>query len=152
MRAVASVTLSFGLVAIPVKLYAATDASSAIRFKLMSGAGARVRQQYVAEAPPEQTADDAIEAADPAPPPVSRSSALRREASAPAPQLALLPPSCPPPPVTMRSLGPVTPIKDPEPPTDDEDDQEEAPTELGSHLERHEMVRGYQFEKGRFVL
>src|SRR6476661_2361011 len=54
-RAIASLSLSFGLVSIPVKLYSATEASSAIRFKWMTGGGSRVRQQFVSEAPPEPT-------------------------------------------------------------------------------------------------
>ena len=50
-RAIASLSLSFGLVSIPVKLYSATEASSAVRFKLMRADGARVRQQYVSDEP-----------------------------------------------------------------------------------------------------
>ena len=38
-RSIASLTLGFGLVSIPVKLYSATESSSAIRFKLMSADG-----------------------------------------------------------------------------------------------------------------
>ena len=48
-RAIASLTLSFGLVSIPVKLFSATEASSAVRFKLMRADGVRVRQQYVSD-------------------------------------------------------------------------------------------------------
>ena len=59
-RAIASLSLSFGLVSIPVKLFSATEASTAVRFKLMRADGARVRQQYVSDAPtderPEQEA------------------------------------------------------------------------------------------------
>src|SRR3981081_2706767 len=50
-RSIASLSLSFGLVAIPIKLYSATESSAAIRFKLMASSGARVRQQYVTEDP-----------------------------------------------------------------------------------------------------
>ena len=50
-RSIASLSLSFGLVSIPIKLYSATESSSAIHFKLMSAAGSRVRQQYVTDAP-----------------------------------------------------------------------------------------------------
>jgi len=47
-RAIASLTISFGLVAIPVKLYSATQASERISFNLLHGKdGSRLRQQYV---------------------------------------------------------------------------------------------------------
>jgi len=46
-RSIASLTISFGLVAIPVKLYSATQASGAISFNLLHKAcGSRLRQQY----------------------------------------------------------------------------------------------------------
>lgn len=48
-RAIASVTISFGLVAIPVKLYSAIVASERISFNLLRQKdGSRVKQQYVA--------------------------------------------------------------------------------------------------------
>src|ERR1700742_1027659 len=48
-RSIASLTISFGLVAIPVKLYSATIASERISFNLLRGSdGSRVKQQYVA--------------------------------------------------------------------------------------------------------
>nr|HET7859455.1 Ku protein [Caldimonas sp.] len=43
IRSIASLSISFGLVAIPVKVYAATESSAALRFKLLSRGGARVR-------------------------------------------------------------------------------------------------------------
>ena len=46
-RSIAALSLSFGLVNIPVKLYSATEASAAIGFNLLAPDGARVRQQYV---------------------------------------------------------------------------------------------------------
>jgi DNA end-binding protein Ku len=47
-RAIAGATVSFGLVSIPVKLYPATQASSAISFNLLHKAcGTRLKQQYV---------------------------------------------------------------------------------------------------------
>jgi DNA end-binding protein Ku len=47
-RSIGSLTISFGLVAIPVKLYSATQASHAISFNLLhKGCGSRLRQQYV---------------------------------------------------------------------------------------------------------
>lgn len=48
-RSIASLSLSFGLVSIPVKLYTATESSSAIRFHLLAPDGSRVKQQYVSE-------------------------------------------------------------------------------------------------------
>jgi DNA end-binding protein Ku len=48
-RPVASVTLSFGLVAIPVALYPSSDASERISFNFLRAKdGSRVKQQYVA--------------------------------------------------------------------------------------------------------
>ena len=47
-RSIGSITISFGLVAIPVKLYSATQSSGAISFNLLhQGCGSRLRQQYV---------------------------------------------------------------------------------------------------------
>ena len=48
-RSIASLTLSFGLVSIPVKLYSATESSSSIRFNLLAKDGSRLKQQYVSE-------------------------------------------------------------------------------------------------------
>ena len=46
-RSIASLTVSFGLVSIPVKLYSATEASRAISFNLLhKGCGSRLKQQY----------------------------------------------------------------------------------------------------------
>ena len=46
-RSIASLTVSFGLVSIPVKLFSATEASRAISFNLLHKAcGSRLRQQY----------------------------------------------------------------------------------------------------------
>lgn len=48
-RSIASLTISFGLVAIPVKLFSATVASERISFNLLRKKdGSRVKQQYVA--------------------------------------------------------------------------------------------------------
>jgi DNA end-binding protein Ku len=47
-RPIASGTVSFGLVSIPVKLYSAGNASSAISFNLLHGkCGSRLKQQYI---------------------------------------------------------------------------------------------------------
>ncbi|MDM0108842.1 Ku protein [Variovorax sp. J22R24] len=48
-RSIASLSLSFGLVSIPVKLYSATESSETIRFNLLTKDGSRVKQQYVSE-------------------------------------------------------------------------------------------------------
>src|ERR1700694_5073427 len=46
-RSIASLTVSFGLVSIPVKLYSATEASKAISFNLLhKTCGSRLTQQY----------------------------------------------------------------------------------------------------------
>jgi len=47
-RPIATLTVSFGLVSIPVKLYSATEASRAISFNLLhKGCGSRLKQQYL---------------------------------------------------------------------------------------------------------
>ena len=47
-RSIGSLTISFGLVSIPVKLYSATQSGNAISFNLLhKGCGSRLRQQYV---------------------------------------------------------------------------------------------------------
>ena len=48
-RSIASLTLSFGLVSIPVKLYSATETSSAVKFSMLAKDGSRLKQQYVSE-------------------------------------------------------------------------------------------------------
>ncbi|MBU2286730.1 MAG: Ku protein, partial [Gammaproteobacteria bacterium] len=51
-RSIASLSLGFGLVSIPVRLFSATESSAAVRFNLMTKEGGRVKQQYVSEADP----------------------------------------------------------------------------------------------------
>jgi DNA end-binding protein Ku len=48
-RSIASLTVSFGLVSIPVKLYSATQASGAISFNMLHKppCGSRLKQQYI---------------------------------------------------------------------------------------------------------
>jgi DNA end-binding protein Ku len=47
-RSIASLTISFGLVSIPVKLYSATESSRAISFNLLhKTCGSRLKQQYI---------------------------------------------------------------------------------------------------------
>src|SRR4029078_326456 len=49
-RSIGSLTLSFGLVAIPVKLYSATQSGNAISFNLLhKGCGSRLKQQYICQ-------------------------------------------------------------------------------------------------------
>jgi DNA end-binding protein Ku len=48
-RSIASLSLSFGLVSIPVKLYSATESSSEVRFNMLAPDGSRVKQQYISE-------------------------------------------------------------------------------------------------------
>src|SRR4051812_26709646 len=47
-RSIASLTVSFGLVSIPVKLFSATEASKSISFNMLhKGCGSRLKQQYL---------------------------------------------------------------------------------------------------------
>jgi len=124
-RSIASLSLSFGLVSIPVKLYSATESSSAIRFKLMGAGGARVRQQYVTDAPPavEEQAAVEEEPEEPKTVPAPRSAASRVVDF----------------PTAKRELPSPPPAYEP---------QVTAP----AVVERSDIVKGYEFEKGKFVL
>src|SRR4051812_35612689 len=125
VRSIASLSMTFGLVSIPVKLYSATESASAIRFKLMAAGGAPVRQQYVtdqASAPMPALPEPEPAAEIEAPAPRARSAASRvvdfpTSRAAPASQPDELPFSATP-----------------------------------AVVERGEMVKGYEFEKGNFVL
>lgn len=46
-RSLASLTLSFGLVNVPVRLFSATESKGSVSFNLLAPDGARVKQQYV---------------------------------------------------------------------------------------------------------
>lgn len=46
-RAMGSGTISFGLVAIPIKLFSTVDTTTAIRFNYLSKDGSRLKQQYI---------------------------------------------------------------------------------------------------------
>ena len=46
-RSIASLSLSFGLVSIPVKLYSATESAGGVSFNLLHTCGSRVQQQYL---------------------------------------------------------------------------------------------------------
>lgn len=126
-RAIASLSLSFGLVSIPVKLFSATEASSAVRFKLMRADGARVRQQYVSDEPTDER---------PEPIPATPSTSKRfprREDPSPMAQSS-----------NVRELrtAEVLPLQ--------RAFAVDEPTP--SVVERDDIVKGYEFEKGKFVL
>ena len=130
-RSIASLSLSFGLVSIPVKLYSATESSNAIRFKFMRSDGVRVKQQYISE--------------EPEPPPTETVNVARPRAAAPREEVTLEPPA---PasnvrPFTKVSARAIEPESDPEP-------EIEEPTPVV--VQRSDMVKGYEFEKGKFVL
>ena len=60
-RAISSATISFGLIAIPVKLFTSNVTASAIRFnQLHADCGSRLRQQYVCPKHDEVVAKDDI--------------------------------------------------------------------------------------------
>src|SRR5215203_6089843 len=125
-RAIASLSLSFGLVSIPVKLYSATESASAIRFKLMRSDGVRVKQQYISETPERPSKTEIV--------------SFDRRASA-------FPPDEPEPEERPRASNVKTFTKPPPTAVDEEQDE---PTPVV--VERRDMVKGYEFEKGKFVL
>jgi DNA end-binding protein Ku len=132
-RAIASLSLTFGLVSIPVKLYSATQSSAAIRFKLMGRGGVRLRQQYVAD--PDKGAGEPDEADDEDEAPQAHAS--RAEPTPPSrPGRAAAEPS------RLKLVDA------------DEDESEPGPPDVPGPalVERAEMVKGYEFEKGRFVI
>lgn len=46
-RSIASATVSFGLVSIPIQLYSSSESSQKVRFNFLAPDGSRVKQQYV---------------------------------------------------------------------------------------------------------
>lgn len=46
-RSIATLSLSFGLVSIPVKVYSATESSAGVHFNMLHHCGSRLKQQYV---------------------------------------------------------------------------------------------------------
>lgn len=48
-RSIASLTLSFGLVNVPVRLYSATESGADLQFKMLDKDGSRLKQQYINE-------------------------------------------------------------------------------------------------------
>lgn len=125
VRPIASLSISFGLVSIPIKVYSATENSAAIRFKLMASGGERIRQQYVTDSTPTAPEDPAIEEAAAAPQrPASKSrGAVSKIVALSSPRREVAPP-----PSEMPATA-VAPV-----------------------IERSSMVKGYEYEKGRFVL
>ena len=51
-RSIASLSLGFGMVSIPVRLYSATESAATVRFNMLTKDGSRVKQQYVSEQDP----------------------------------------------------------------------------------------------------
>ena len=134
MRAIANLTLSFGLVTIPVKLYSATESSATVRLRLMAPSGQRVRQQYVADPElPELELEQEVDASSStAAPPARRWTSGEVDDK---------------PPIQRHSLVPASVELQREPP--------QAVSNLPSEpevIERQRMVKGYEFEQGQFVL
>ncbi|HEX6736972.1 MAG TPA: Ku protein, partial [Vicinamibacteria bacterium] len=49
-RSIATGTISFGLVTVPIKLYSAAESSAAVSFNLLHGkCGTRLKQQYICQ-------------------------------------------------------------------------------------------------------
>ena len=134
-RSIASLSLTFGLVSIPVKLYSATESAAAIKFKLMAPGGVRVRQQYVAEEP---AASAESRATAPEDAPVAPVAPAVRAARSAADRVVDFPKARP----NAREPEPAS-LPEPQP----------RPAEpVHAVVERSDMVKGYEFEKGRFVL
>jgi DNA end-binding protein Ku len=130
-RSIASLSLSFGLVAIPVKLYSATESSAAIRFKLMSSGGRRLRQQYVAEPLLPSAEAEPVNEKPVAEPELERSVAHARGAFSTVVEFPRARP------VPAAPAGPGY-----EPPK----------VESDSVVERSEIVKGFEYERGKFVV
>lgn len=134
-RAIASLSLSFGLVSIPVKLYSATEQAAAVRFKLMGRGGARIRQQYITDMPsagaawtgPQEAAGVEQEEQRNVRPGDLRAAARGR---------------------ALKLVDEAEDEPEPEPSQPDA-----VPASAEPYLvERADMVKGYEFEKGKFVL
>ena len=48
-RSIASLSISFGLVNIPVRLFSATESAASVKFNMLRSDGSRLKQQYIAE-------------------------------------------------------------------------------------------------------
>ena len=139
VRSIATLSLTFGLVSIPVKVYSATESAAAIRFRLMAASGARVRQQYVADAPPIAEEDEVEAAAALEREPVDAPRRGRHETVVDFP--ARRSGSGAAPASTATPMPTPTPTK-----SADADEPDEVV------VERSSMLKGYEFEKGRFVV
>jgi len=137
IRSIASLSISFGLVSIPVKVYAATESSAALRFKLLSRGGARVRREYVADAAEPPLVLEDVETEEEAPP--------ARRGRRPGPDLAVAEPAHSP--VPRRDERP---REAPPPQPDDVAASDRDDDERGA-LRPAQIVKGYEFEKDRFV-
>jgi len=135
-RAIATLSLTFGLVSIPVKVYSATESASAIRFKLMGRGGARLRQQYVAD-----EVDDGVSGwTGEARPAVDEGTT--------APKGRLTKGRDEPAGSRVAQLATVAPMPaQASAPAAESDRTFSSPV-----VERDDIVKGYEFEKGRFVL
>lgn len=125
-RSIASLSLTFGLVSIPIKLYSATESSAAIRFKLMASSGAPVRQQYVTDVSPPVT-EEPPASHDPAP----EQDRVVAKSRGPDSKLIDFP-------ISRQAFAP-PPYESPEPNAE-------------PVIERSTLVKGYEYEKGKFVL
>ena len=136
-RSIASLSISFGLVSIPIKLYSATETSTAIQFKLLGSDGSRLRQQYVSDAPAPAPAPESQLPISPAAVPFRPQIVGKDVAAAPPAKLSASS-------KTSKSelTEPVNAVED-------------VPRALASSgpqiVERSEMLKGYEFEKGKFV-
>jgi len=125
IRSIASLAVTFGLVSIPVKVYLATESSAAVKFKLMAPSGARVRQQYVEDAAPVELGGLLSAHRDD----------VVRDVAAPTSGRGAVVSSLPAGRLRALSSQP------------DVDAADEPPV-----VERTQMLKGYEFEKGQFVL
>jgi Ku protein len=128
-RSLATLTIAFGLVAIPVRLYPAAQRSAALRFRMMTPEGGAVRQRL--EADTAWTAD-------------------RREADQVEPE-----PVQPMTDVGGGSTSAPWPASEPSEIATDEADAPDgpAPGPSGSHeITRSSLLKGLEIEPGRFVL
>jgi len=153
-RSIATLSLTFGLVSIPVKVYLATESSAAIQFKLMGRGGSRLRQQYVADHPVEEPELDDLDHDEPRPsgpgaaaePEAAGSEGPGGGRSGRAASLARAAATAPPP----ASLP--APARATASPPGRVEREPEAVAKPSAVVERGDMVKGYEFEKGRFVL
>ena len=154
IRSIASLSITFGLVSIPVKVYAATESSAALRFKLLSRGGARVRRQYVADASEAPLVLEDVEEPPRGRPGAGEPGLAERPASRGQGRAAALPAA--PPPREDRPLPSAPSRAAPSPAGDDDDgdadgeDESGGPDESGA-LRPGQIVKGYEFAKGRFV-